>query len=252
MIREPFANGNSFIHGLDPRIKVVVVTLFSFLVGLSTELIVLSAALGLALFCVGFAGLFRQKELFSRLYQINKLVILCWLLIPWTFEGDLIDPSYWLPVTWQGVEFSTQLSIRLNAIMLMFTALVATESVVTLGHALNSLKVPPKLVHLLLITYRYLFLLEHEYLRLRNALKARGFQPKTNVHTYRSLANLFGMLLVHSMNRATRVHQAMLARGFNGTFYSLDSFGSSPKDWLWAGAMIFVLIFFGVLEWSIL
>jgi cobalt/nickel transport system permease protein len=45
--------------------------------------------------------------------------------------------------------------------------------------------------------------------------------PATNIHTYRTYGYLFGMTLVRSWNRAIRVHQAMLLRGFNGRLIPL-------------------------------
>jgi cobalt/nickel transport system permease protein len=49
----------------------------------------------------------------------------------------------------------------------------------------------------------------------------RCFIPGTNIHTYRTYGYLFGMTLVRSWNRAIRVHQAMLLRGFNGRLIPL-------------------------------
>jgi cobalt/nickel transport system permease protein len=103
------------------------------------------------------------------------------------------------------------------------------------------LRLPDKLCHLLLFTYRYIYVFEQEFRRLVQAMKIRGFRPRTNLHTYRSYAYLAAMLLVRSFDRAERVFQAMLCRGFNGTFYSLRTFllaapGSDfwrPPCWRW-------------------
>ena len=61
-------------------------------------------------------------------------------------------------------------------------------------------------------------------------MKIRGFQPRTNLHTYRSYAYLAAMLLVRSYDRADRVFQAMLCRGFHGVFYSLRTFSWQRRD----------------------
>jgi cobalt/nickel transport system permease protein len=103
-------------------------------------------------------------------------------------------------------------------------ALVATMPFATAGHALHRLRVPDKIVHLLLMTYRYIFVLEQEYLRLGRAAAIRGFRPGTNLHTYRTYAYLVGMLFVKAVDRAERVRAAMLCRGFKGRFYSLQEF----------------------------
>jgi cobalt/nickel transport system permease protein len=50
----------------------------------------------------------------------------------------------------------------------------------------------------------------------------RCFVPATNLHAYRTYGYIFGMALIISWNRAARVHQAMLLRGFNGRLIPLD------------------------------
>ena len=50
----------------------------------------------------------------------------------------------------------------------------------------------------------------------------RCFVPATTLHTYRTYGYMFGMTLVRSWNRATRVHQAMLLRGFDGRLIPLE------------------------------
>ncbi|MCK7503788.1 MAG: energy-coupling factor transporter transmembrane protein EcfT [Desulfobacterales bacterium] len=65
----------------------------------------------------------------------------------------------------EGVELAAQITLKSNAIVLAFMALVATMPLATAGHALHRLRVPDKIVHLLLMTYRYIFVLEQEYQR---------------------------------------------------------------------------------------
>jgi cobalt/nickel transport system permease protein len=120
----------------------------------------------------------------------------------------------------------------------------------TLGHALNRLHVPDRIVHLFLLTYRYIFVLEGEYRRLRRAARIRGFQPQNNMHTYKTFAYLVGMLLVRAVARADRVHQAMLCRGFAGKFHSLQEFSFSKIDWIWSAFMVGTMVGLGILEWT--
>jgi cobalt/nickel transport system permease protein len=147
-----------------------------------------------------------------------------------------------------GVTLAAQITLKSNAILLAFIALMATMPFATLGHALHRLRVPEKIVHLLLMTYRYIFVIEHEYLRLMRAAKIRGFRPGTNVNTYRTFAFIMGMLFVRSAERAEKVHQAMLCRGFKGKFYSLQEFRSSGVGWLFSIIMTILIIGLIVME----
>ncbi|MGD9241015.1 MAG: energy-coupling factor transporter transmembrane component T, partial [Desulfobacterales bacterium] len=96
----------------------------------------------------------------------------------------------------------------------------------------------------------YIFVIEHEYLRLMRAAKIRGFRPGTNVNTYRTFAYIIGMLFVRSAARAERVHQAMLCRGFKGKFYSLQEFQIGSASWAFAIIMTAIIVGLVTLELS--
>ncbi|MCK5193696.1 MAG: cobalt ECF transporter T component CbiQ, partial [Desulfobulbaceae bacterium] len=67
---EELSNGDSFIKRLDPRIKIVVVFLFSVVVAVSNQLPVLMLALALSLLIVLSAGV-PTKEFLRRLIPVN-------------------------------------------------------------------------------------------------------------------------------------------------------------------------------------
>lgn len=72
-------------------------------------------------------------------------------------------------------------------------------------------------------------------------MRARGFKSGLNGHSLRSLANLVGMLLVRSVDRAERVHAAMLCRGYNGRFWIQDDFSLGRLDLAMAGVMLLMM-----------
>ena len=114
--------------------------------------------------------------------------------------------------------------------MLTLLSLVGTLEASTLGHTLARLKVPEKLVHLLLFTVRYLDVISREYKRMRKAMKARAFVPKNNLHTWRSFGYLVGMLLVRSLERSERIFDAMKCRGYCGKLYLFDTMQWQQRD----------------------
>jgi cobalt/nickel transport system permease protein len=81
-------------------------------------------------------------------------------------------------------------------------------------------------------------------------MKARAFRPAFSLHTYRSYANLVGMLLVRSVDRAERVHAAMLCRGYTGRFWFHDHFRFTRLDL--AGAALAALLAAGVLALNVI
>lgn len=250
MINETFVVGNSRIHQLEPRVKVIFATIYVFVVALSSQFPALLAAVFLSLVLVRMAGL-NYWEVAKRLAVINGLIIFLWLVLPLTFSGEPLLNFGPLTVTHQGVILSAQITLKSNAILLAMISLITTMTLATLGHALNHLRIPEKIVHLLLMTYRYIFVLEFEYLRLNRAARIRGFRPGTSMHTYRTYAYLIGMLFVRAVNRAERVYQAMQCRGFKGKFYALQEFQPSWLNWAFSIFMSVVIIGMVLLEWKI-
>jgi len=248
MIQEPFATGHSQIHHLDPRLKVLFATVYSFVVALSDRFPSLFVALALSFLLIGLARL-NIREVAKRVLIVNGLIFLFWLVLPLTFEGEALFYLGPFAVTREGVLISAMITLKSNAILLAFISLIASTSIATLGYALNRLYIPEKIVHLLLLTYRYVFVIEQEYQRLVRATKIRGFRPKSNMHTYRTYAYLIGMLFVRASERAERVHQAMLCRGFKGKFYCLREFSFSRLDLIWAVFMVIVVIGLEIVEW---
>ena len=249
MISEPFAIGNSIIHQLDPRIRLAFTILYVFVVALTYQFSVLAMALAIsaALILISQVSI---MDVFKRVIWVNALIFLLWLLLPFTFKGEILTQIGFLAIYRPGVVLAAQITLKSNAILLAFIALVATMSFSTLGHALFRLRVPEKIVHLLLMTYRYVFVIEQEYLRLIRATKIRGFRPGTNANTYRTYSYLVGMLFVRAASRAERVHQAMLCRGFKGQFYSLQEFQMGSASWVFA--ILMALIISGLVFWEII
>ena len=248
MISEDYAVGNSCFHRLDPRIKIIAATVYAFVVASSVRFSPLVAALLASTVLLSLARL-PFISVAKRILLVNGFVGLFWLILPWSIDGEPLADVGFLTLSREGILLSARLTLKSNAILLNFIALVTTSSVASIGQAMNRLKLPDKLVHLLLLTYRYVFVLEQEYERLRRAASIRSFAPGTNVHTYRTFAYLAGMLFVRAAARADRVSQAMRCRGFQGKFYTLYEFALTPYDKIWAAALGATVLMIGMIEW---
>ncbi len=248
-IQEPFSDGASLAHRLDPRGKIVVAGLFAVLIAVSKSYTATLTGLALALLCLGLARL-PLKKVAARLLVVNSFIFFLWIVLPLTYPGEVVWRLGPLAVTKPGLIFTGLITLKSNAIIIALIALVATVPIVTLGQAMHDLRLPDKLCHLLLFTYRYLYVFEQEFRRLVLAMKIRGFQPRTNLHTYRSYAYLAAMLLVRSYDRADRVFQAMLCRGFHGAFYSLRTFSWQRRDWVFVAASLPALALLLYLNWQ--
>ncbi|BCS87028.1 cobalt ECF transporter T component CbiQ [Pseudodesulfovibrio sediminis] len=229
-LSEPFASGDSFIHKADPRIRLVCGLIVTIPVALLTVNQPAWLALAFGLLLIKMARLNSVKAL-QRLFVVNFFIAFLWLFLPFSLPGDPILSLGPFHATNEGVNLALLITIKSNAIVLALMALIGTIPVQNLGPAMQQLGVQRKLCHILLFTYRYIFVIHDEYRTMRQSMQARGFKPRTNTHTYRSYAWLVGMLLVKSWDRAERVQSAMQCRGFKGRFYTLTEFETKPRDY---------------------
>jgi len=248
MIEEPFADGSSVIHRTDPRFRVMAATVLSIVIALSSEFTALLFSIGISLGLIIVANL-NIRKVAGRLAVVSGFLVLLWLVLPVTHQGTTRYTVGPLNVTHEGILLAAQITLKSLSILALLISLIATMTVATLGSALNSLGVPGKFTQLLMVSYRYIFVIEQEYQRLMRAVRIRGFQPGTNLHTYRTYAYLAGMLFVRASMRAQRVYQAMLCRGFHGRYISLHRFSYGSQNQFFAVFMFLVFTIIVYLEW---
>ena len=199
------------------------------MVATSDHLPLLAWALGCGLALTAMAGLSARK-LCVRFAFVNAFIALFWLTLPFSLPGDPVFSLGPLYAGREGILLALHITLKCNAILLAVTALLGSSTVFALVHALRHLALPEKLVHMFFFTFRYFQIMHAEYLRLREAMRVRCFTPGTNRHSYKSYAQLMGMVLVRSLDRAERVHEAMLCRGYTGKLWVFEHFSMKWQD----------------------
>jgi cobalt/nickel transport system permease protein len=251
VLTETFSGGNSVFHRTDPRIKLLTAAFFSILVALSNHPSTVISGLGFAgISCL--AARLPFKALLLRLLAVNTFVAVLWIVLPFSTPGTPLVQWGPLAMTSEGVFLSAMITGKTNAIFLTATSLLGTTTIFNLVHALSHMYVPQKLVQLFFFTWRYVQVVVEETSRLRRAMKARCFSPKTDRHTYRSYAHLVSMILVRSIDRSERIYSAMLCRQFNGFFPAYKHFALGPADRLFALISVFVILTIGWMEWPLI
>ena len=235
MFAEAFVSGESWVHRLDPRGRVVAAVALSLCVALLARI----PAAGLAFAgAMGLAGAARLPlaALCRRLLPLNGFLALLWLALPLTSGGNALFHMGTLAVSSAGVNAALLMTLKANALLLILTALLTTMEFTQLGRALHGLRFPSRLTTLLLLTGRYISVLQAEYRQLRRAMRVRAFTPRTDAHTMRTLGYLVGMLLVRGLERSERVLHAMKCRGYTGDFPVADPFALAARD-AWFGTL---------------
>lgn len=229
MIDEPLSRGSSLVHSLDPRCRLAACLALSLVAALAATPQAAGAVLafGMLLTILSRPPL---RVLWTRFCAVNAFVLFLWLVLPFTAPGVPAGRIWGLTATREGLALSFLITLKTNAIFFCIVALIATIPAPALGRAMTALRVPAKFSFLFLFTYRYLHVIAEEYDRLATAAKLRGFVAATDARTYRTYAALVAMVLVRSFDRSQRVYQAMLLRGFSGSFPSLDRFAARRGD----------------------
>ncbi len=226
---EQFSHGSSVLHRTDPRIKIITALFLCAIVAITHNLHTAGAGLILAFLFILSTGI-SITILAKRLAVINSVNFALWVLLPLTYGKLPYIDILGLHISLSGFSLAALITLKANAILLFLISLIATSSVAAIGHGLQELRLSKQLCMLLLFSYRYIFVIHQEYNRLYRAAQLRCFVPVTNIHTYKTMSYLLGMLLVKSWNRATRVQQAMELRGFSGRFYPLHDLQLKISD----------------------
>ncbi|MFC2969083.1 cobalt ECF transporter T component CbiQ [Acidimangrovimonas pyrenivorans] len=234
------AVGDGLIPARDPRLRVALAVAFALETVALTSLPALVLALAAALVLLALSGLPPRRTL-KRMAGMDGFILFMLLLLPFTVPGPAAFTLLGWSASWDGLRQAAAIALTANAVILALMALVGSMEPATLGHALHALRVPERLVHLMMFTIRYVDVLRDEYARLRVSMRVRGFRPGTNLHTWRSLGYLVGMMLVRALERSERILDAMKCRGFQGRLPMLDSFALRPADLLFAAGVMALL-----------
>ena len=164
----------------------------------------------------------------GRMVAILPFVVLAGLGAPWTdhFEGARV----------------VAIVLRSILSLLLLILLTSTTPFAELLRGLRKLGCPKILVINLAFLYRYLFVLTEEVLRMRQARDSRRIGRAPMLAEFKLLGAMLGSLLIRSFERAERMYQAMLSRGYDGDLPVL-----APRRFTWldlgfiAGVALFIV-----------
>ncbi|MGC8712671.1 MAG: cobalt ECF transporter T component CbiQ [Leptodesmis sp.] len=129
--------------------------------------------------------------------------------------GQVLWQWGWLKITTAGLTILGSVTVKAVLCLILLNVLTLTTSVPLLLHALVALKVPPLLVAIMASMYRYIAVLVDEFTSMRRAALSRNLMDNRNWQRL-AIGNMFGSLFIRTYEQGERVHQAMLARGYEG------------------------------------
>ncbi len=122
-----------------------------------------------------------------------------------------------IPITYGVISF-TSLLIKGCLTVTAGGLLICTMSIEDLAKALRKLHVPKLITSQLVFMYRYIFILIESVEQVNNAYMLRA--PNQKGINFKVWGSLLGQLLLRSFDKAERIYNAMILRGFNGEYVS--------------------------------
>jgi cobalt/nickel transport system permease protein len=196
------------VHRLDPRAKVIgFAAITCVAVSAPLELWPVYAGCALVLAVIAAAARVPARIIWRRARVVLLPVLLVAAVVP------LVDHATGLAVL--GAVAAKAAIGTVSAVLLG-----ATTAYPAVLRALEALRVPRTLTVIAAFSYRYLFVLIDEVKRMRAAVEARGFRPRTALGVG-ATGRLAGSLFLRAHARGERVYLAMAARGYSGAMPQL-------------------------------
>ena len=252
-----YHDASSFIHRLDPRVKVVVTIAYI----LSNALLPDGAwtAFGLAWLCLLSANALSNLGLaftFKRSFVALPFALVA-ITVLFSIPGQRLTTFHFMmwdfTITDMGLLRFESILVRSWLSVQMAILLVAITRFPDLIHAFEHLRVPSILTTIIAFLYRYLFVLADEVFRLLRAREARSAASPAAVAGVKSGGNvawrarvaghMAGQLFLRSYERSDRVYNAMLARGYTGHLNTMNPHELHRVDYVsMASGLIVILL----------
>ena len=220
-----FFPGQSLIHRLDPRTKIILLFVMIVLIFTAqgwTAYLALTVVTGALIFLSHVPPLTVLKSVKPLMW-----IILFTLLIHFvSHDGEVLAKIYVFKITTEGIVYGVMISLRLVLLILLSSLLTFTTSPLKLTDATEKLLSPLKkigvpaheLAMMMTIAIRFVPTLLEETDKIIKAQKSRGldFESGGVVKRLRSMVPILVPLFLSSFRRADDLALAMEARCYRG------------------------------------
>ena len=255
-----FFPGNTIVHRLDPRTKLIAVVIYIVALfvadgWISNALMILVLAL-----CVALSKI-RPGALFKGLKPLVFIVVLTGLLNLFYTEGRILVEFWIFRITAEGIARAILMVLRIlllvcGTFLLTYTTspLALTDGLETLMNPLKKIKVPVHELSIMMsIALRFIPTLIEETDKIMSAQKARGadFETGSLIRRAKAMLPILVPLFVSSFRRADELATAMECRCYQGGTgrTRMKTLAMGRTDWLtlvfWAAVLAAVIVLTG-------
>jgi cobalt/nickel transport system permease protein len=257
---DPYRARQSLIHGLDPRVKLVLTLAF-----ILTTALVPSGAWPVYILLLAFV---LSIELLSELgiwYVLKRAFlalpfVLAAFPVIFTMAGPPIFQfaigKWAFTASLPGLERFISVSLKSWISIQAAIVLASSTPFPELLLAMRAIRIPRLLVAIFGLMWRYMFVLVDEAIRLLRARSARsGSSDPASKKVGGSLAwrarvtgGMAGNLFLRGFERSDRIYMAMLSRGYDGEVRSLPLPQLRSTHWLVMTIILLIFTFLIVLS----
>lgn len=220
--------GHSFIHKMDPRMKIIAAVLYIVVLFVASR--PLGLALGIAIVVLMYAvSKISPKMVVKSLKPVVPIIIFTAVLNLFflTGQGDPLLHVGFIRIYREGVVMAIMMAVRIMCLIAGTSLLTYTTSPIELTDAievlmgpLKKIKVPVhEIAMMMTIALRFIPTLIEETDKIMNAQKARGADMETGSLTQRAkaLIPILIPLFVSAFRRADELALAMECRCYRGS-----------------------------------
>ncbi|MBQ7325760.1 MAG: energy-coupling factor transporter transmembrane protein EcfT [Clostridia bacterium] len=250
--------GNSPLHKLDPRMKLILALLFIVTVFFADSLVSV-AIMALASFIFVPLGRIPLKTVLRSLKAIRWIILFTSVLnLFWVKTGTQLVDFYFIDIYSGGITYAITMALRVTALLVGSTLLLSyTTSPIALTDGLEQMLSPLKKLHvpvhefamMMTIALRFIPTLIEETDKIIAAQKARGadFETGSVFSRAKAMIPIFIPLFVSAIRRADELATAMECRCYHGGDgrTRMTSLRYTPRDFVALG--LFLLFMAGII-----
>lgn len=248
-----FVLGNSYLHRLDPRTKIICSMLIIFSVLFDARWFLLLFSLLILMAAIVLSRL-KLKKIMRGMRKLSLMLLLTFILQLLLAKGTPLFQAGFISITKEGIELSVTTMLRLLLLYLSSSLLTMTTSPVSLATGieallapLSRLKVPVHQLAMVIGTsFRFVPTILEEAETITKAQQSRGapFSSPNPVTRIKSRTAVLIPLLAASLQRADDLAMAMESRCYAGkpNQFRLRNLAFGKRDILAVAVVGLVLI----------
>ena len=220
-----FFPGNSAVHRLDPRVKIVLTVAFIVLLFLAQGPVSYALIIAFLAVVIGISRI-SPKMVLRGLKPILFIVIFTAVLNLFYTPGTYIFQWHFLHISMEGIKLAIFMVLRLMLLIIATSMLTYTTSPIQLTDGLERLLSPLKKLHapvhelsmMMSIALRFIPILLEETDKIMKAQIARGadFESGNLIQKVKNMVPLLVPLFISAFRRANDLAMAMEARCYHG------------------------------------